>query len=229
MTPFATIPYEPDVSVRHTAAVRLPPDHQVLATASRSVGRTSGCPRTEPVRQIAAPRLVGPLRAAGHDRPTETANGSVMSGWHPGTGWTDSTDTSDSGARAARLDMRGLDPPAFLPHSTYLGLSTRQGRATPSSPAVPREPPTGRRGDHRHLGARAASMPAAGSCRGGRRSLAWPLRPRSRCVRGTQEGTRTVANCLQRASPTVVLANSGLTWSGLLMEERQNVTPSQQP
>jgi hypothetical protein len=227
MFPYDAIPCEPDVSVRHPAAVRLPPDHQVLTTASRSVGRTSDSSRTEPVRQIAASRLVGPLRAAGHDRPTETANGSVMSGWHPGTGWRRSDDTSVSGASAPRLLMRGLDPPLFLLHSTYLGLSTRQGRATPSSPAVPQEPQAGRGEVHRHRGAPAAPRQAAGSCRGDRRSLAWTLGPRSRCVRGTQEGTRPMATHPQRAPPTVVLANSDLTWSGLLMEDLQDVGENQ--
>jgi hypothetical protein len=58
------------------------------------------------------------------------------------------------------------------------------------------------------------------------RSLAWPLGPRSRCVRGTQEGTRPGTIHQQRAPPTVVLASSGLTWSGLLIEEAQDVEPT---
>ncbi len=150
MFPYDAIPCEPDVSVRHTAAVRLPPDHQVPTTARASVDRTRDItPRSEPERQIAASRLVGPLCAAGHDRPTETANRSVMSGWHPGTGWMDSIDTSMSERWAPRLAVRGLDPPAFLSAATYLGRSPRQGRATPSSPTASRQPPRGCAGEHR--------------------------------------------------------------------------------
>jgi hypothetical protein len=198
MTTVGTILCEPNVSVRHPAAVRLPPDHQVLTTARRSVGRAARAhPRPEPERQIAASRLVGPLRAAGYDQPSKTANGSVMSGWHPGTGWKTSPDASTARERVTSSVTSGAGPPALLPRTTYPGLTVRQGRGTPSDLAHA----SSCRGPAAPMPARSARGRAACEKR-------W-MGPRAPCV---------AAVALPRFVPHV---DSNLTWGGLLMEERQ--------
>ena len=224
MTPFGTIPCEPDVSVRHPAAVRLPPDHQVRTTARRSVDRpVDTAPRPEPERQIAAFRPVGPQRAAGHDRPIETANGSVMSGWHPGTGWEPYTDPSETWAGTSRARRREARPPCVPPLRNLPG---------PRAPARSRHPfradgdtkdtsrPDGSRVEYRtsrHLGASRLRVQGPGALLPGRSAHG-----RAACEEH-REGPDPGGWQQRGHQQTLVLVNSGLTWSGLLMEERQDV------
>ena len=230
MTPFGTIPCEPDVSVRHPAAVRLPPDHQVRTTARRSVGRpVDTAPRPEPEQQIAAFRPVGPQRAAGHDRPIETANGSVMSGWYPGTGWEPYTDPSETWAGTSRARRREARPPCVPPLRNLPG---------PRAPVRSRPPfradgdtkdtsrPDGSRVESRtsrHLGASRLRVQGPGALLPGRSAHG-----RAACEEH-REGPDPGGWQQRGHQQTLVLVNSGLTWSGLLMEECQHVMPIPKP